>query len=75
MLISGEWKIASKNGEGGWAKSARSSSMNCVEVRMVGQAEAFQVRDSKNPDADILTFTRAEWEAFLAGAKDGEFDL
>lgn len=64
MLISGEWKTARKSGGG-----------NCVEVRMVGQAEAFQVRDSRNPDADILTFTRAEWEAFLAGAKDGEFDL
>ncbi|MGH3489380.1 MAG: DUF397 domain-containing protein, partial [Actinopolymorphaceae bacterium] len=26
------------------------------------------------PDGPILVFTPGEWEAFLAGAKDGEFD-
>jgi hypothetical protein len=32
------------------------------------------VRNSKHPDGPILAFTKAEWRAFLAGAKDGEFD-
>jgi hypothetical protein len=32
------------------------------------------VRDSKNPTGPALIFTPGEWDAFLAGAKDGEFD-
>jgi Domain of unknown function (DUF397) len=32
------------------------------------------VRDSKDPAGGVLVFTRAEWLAFLGGAKDGEFD-
>jgi hypothetical protein len=26
-------------------------------------------------DGGTLIFTRAEWDAFIGGAKDGEFDL
>jgi hypothetical protein len=32
------------------------------------------VRDSKNPHGPMLQFTPAEWRAFLAGARCGEFD-
>jgi hypothetical protein len=32
------------------------------------------VRDSKDPDGPVLTFNAREWEAFIAGAKAGEFD-
>jgi hypothetical protein len=32
------------------------------------------VRDSKDPDGPVLLYTRAEWRAFLHGAKAGEFD-
>jgi uncharacterized protein DUF397 len=46
---------------------------NRVEVAFVG--EAIAVRDSENPDGPALIFTPAEWDAFLGGAKDGEFDL
>jgi hypothetical protein len=58
-----------------WFKSARSgpNSDNCVEVAFVG--EAIAVRDSKNPHGPALIFTPAEWDAFVGGAKDGEFDL
>jgi hypothetical protein len=54
-------------------KSAPCACGDCVEVRMVD--ESIQVRDSKSPDAGTLTFTTAEWDAFVGGAKDGEFDL
>ena len=37
--------------------------------------EGVGVRDSKNPTGSVLFFTYAEWDAFVAGAKDGEFDL
>jgi len=58
-----------------WHKSTRSGPNcdNCVEVAFVGGAIA--VRDSKNPVGPALIFTPDEWDAFVAGAKDGEFDL
>jgi len=36
---------------------------------------AIAVRDSKNPSAGFLVFTPDEWDAFVDGTKDGEFDL
>jgi Domain of unknown function (DUF397) len=33
------------------------------------------MRDGHDPDGPVLIFTEAEWDAFVAGAKDGEFDL
>jgi len=33
------------------------------------------VRDAKYPDGPKLVFTPDEWHAFVAGVKDGEFDL
>jgi hypothetical protein len=58
-----------------WRKSTRSGpySDNCVEVAFVDSAIA--MRDSKDPTGPALIFTQAEWDAFVAGAKDGEFDL
>jgi len=58
-----------------WQKSTRSGpySDNCVEVAFVDDAIA--MRDSKHPEGPVLIFTQAEWDAFVLGAKDGEFDL
>ena len=58
-----------------WQKSSRSGPFtdNCVEVAFVG--EIIAVRDSKSPDGPLLVFTPSEWDAFVDGAKDGEFDL
>lgn len=55
-----------------WVKSSASHPDNCVEVAFVG--EDVWVRDSKAPDEGALCFTRAEWDAFLAGVRRGEFD-
>jgi uncharacterized protein DUF397 len=33
------------------------------------------VRDSRDPAGPALVFNLHEWEAFVGGAKDGEFDL
>jgi hypothetical protein len=33
------------------------------------------VRDTKDRDAGTLVFTLNEWQTFLAGVRDGEFDL
>jgi hypothetical protein len=58
-----------------WRKSTRSSPScdNCVEVAFVNGAIA--VRDSQSPEKGTLIFTPDEWDAFVAGTKDGEFDL
>jgi len=58
-----------------WRKSSRSGPWtdNCVEVAFVGGS--ILVRDSKNPGGAVLVFTPSEWDAFVNGAKDGEFDL
>jgi hypothetical protein len=55
-----------------WRKSTHSLNNGCVEVAFVdGQVG---VRDSKDPDGPALVFTASEWEAFIAGARDGEFE-
>ncbi|HLI39744.1 MAG TPA: DUF397 domain-containing protein [Streptosporangiaceae bacterium] len=40
-----------------------------------GEAKLYVMRNSKDPDGPALYFTEAEWEAFVLGVKDGEFDL
>lgn len=57
-----------------WQKSRRSNSQgNCVEMaRLPGDAVA--VRNSRHPDGPALVYTRAEIEALILGAKDGDFD-
>lgn len=45
----------------------------CVEVAFDG--DAVLVRDTKQQGrGPVLAFTRREWAAFLAGARDGEFN-
>ena len=58
-----------------WRKSTRSGPYtdNCVEVAFVDGS--IVVRDSKNPTGPVLVFTAGEWDAFVDGAKDGEFDV
>lgn len=43
-----------------------------LEIAFVGDHVA--MRNSAQPDGPALIFTPAEWEAFVLGAKDGEFD-
>jgi hypothetical protein len=59
--------------EARWTKSARSGPTggNCVEVAFL--AEGVAMRNSRHPDGPALLFTRAEWDAFVGGARDGEF--
>jgi Domain of unknown function (DUF397) len=40
-----------------------------------GEAKLYVMYNAARPDGDKLYFTQAEWEAFVLGVKDGEFDL
>ena len=54
-----------------WRRSCTSGT--CVEVAKV--ADRFLIRDSKNPDADPLSFTADEWADFVRGVKDDVFQF
>ena len=56
-----------------WAKSSASGGGDCVEVRLT--RSGVEVRDSKDPTGPVLSFTEAEWSAFLTGVALGEFRL
>jgi hypothetical protein len=57
-----------------WQKSRHSNSQgNCVELAKLPDG-GVAMRNSRFPDGPALIYTRAEIEALLLGAKDGEFD-
>jgi hypothetical protein len=59
-----------------WIKSSYSGPTggNCVEVAFLADGEV-AMRHSRHPDGPALIFSRAEWDAFVSGARDGEFGL
>jgi hypothetical protein len=57
-----------------WTKSSHSDAGgSCVEVRH--RDGNIQVRDSKNPNGPLLTFSRDQWATFIDDTKRHEFDL
>lgn len=57
-----------------WIKSRHSNATgNCVELAALADGSV-ALRNSREPDGPALVYTKAELAAFLAGAKDGEFD-
>ena len=60
---------------GRWIKSSFSGPTggNCVEVAFLADGQ-IAVRNSRDADGPALVFTSAEWDAFLRGARGGEFD-
>src|SRR5579884_1464149 len=57
-----------------WRKSRRSGCLgNCVEAAVLNRGHV-ALRNSRDPRGPALIFSRGEMAAFLAGAKDGEFD-
>lgn len=63
--IDPRWRKSSYSGNGGG---------NCVEVASLADG-TIAVRDSKNPDGPVLTFTPAGWREFIGSVKAGRHDL
>lgn len=57
-----------------WVKSSLSfANGNCVEVADLPDG-GVGVRNSRDPEGPMLSFTPDEWRAFLGGVAAGEFD-
>jgi len=57
-----------------WFKSSASALGNCVEVAHLPGGRV-ALRDSKDRAKAAHVYTHSEWEAFLVGVRNGEFDL
>lgn len=55
-----------------WKKASHCADAACVEVKI--KTNQVRIRSSDFPQAE-MGFSRQEWEAFIKGAKAGEFDL
>lgn len=57
-----------------WHKAEKSGSgSNCVEVMQT--EDGFRVRDTKDGgEGPVLSFNHDEWDAFLDGVGNGEFN-
>ena len=61
------WKISSRSTNNGGS---------CVEAGPLADGSGrVAVRHSHHPEGAVVVYTRAEWDAFLVGVKDGEFDF
>jgi hypothetical protein len=57
-----------------WIKSSLSfANSNCVEVADLPSGQ-IGVRNSRDSTGPVLSFTSGEWQAFLGGVRNGEFD-
>ena len=56
-----------------WRSAPGESNGSRVEVAFVD--DLIGLRNGADPESPVLVFTQAEWEAFVEGAKDGEFDV
>jgi hypothetical protein len=62
-LQTGTWFLPRRTTNGG----------TCVETKFAD--DAVHVRNSLCPDAGTAVFTHEEWAVFVAGVKDGDYDV
>ncbi|QUQ71396.1 DUF397 domain-containing protein [Kutzneria sp. CA-103260] len=66
-----------QRGEGDGAAGGDDGGTEHVEVAFVPHSDGVTyvaMRNSAQPTGPVLVFTPAEWDAFVKGARDGEFD-
>jgi hypothetical protein len=57
-----------------WRRSSKCANCECIEVARIS-TDRYLIRDSKRPEAEALSFTGAEWAAFVAGIQAGDFQF
>jgi hypothetical protein len=62
-LVTGEWFLPRRT----W------NNFSCVETKFT--KDAVYVRNNRCPDAGTAVFDHVEWAVFIAGVKDGDYDL
>jgi hypothetical protein len=55
-----------------WRVARNCNGGNCI--RVAPSADMIVIGDSKNPDGPLLSYSRAEWAAFVEGVRQGDFD-
>jgi Domain of unknown function (DUF397) len=66
-LTGAQWRKSSYSGEQG-------NGDGCIEVAFLPSGEV-AIRDSKDLSVEPHVFTPYEWECFVAGVRNGEFDV
>lgn len=61
-------------GGGGYRTSSFCNAGGCVAVAFEDTGSVL-VRDTKRPQGEPQVFTPREWSDFIAGVKNGEFDV
>lgn len=57
-----------------WYNASSNDGSSCVDVRMLDDGTV-QTRNSNFPDTTVVSHDGTEWTVFIAGAKEGKFDL
>jgi len=67
VAVGGEWVDEPK-----WRTAGQCDSGQCVEIGIL--SDSVLIRNSAARDGGRLTLSRDEWQEFVAGVKDGDFD-
>lgn len=57
-----------------WQRGSQAADPDAGHLEIAFVDEHIAMRNSADPDGPVLVFTPAEWDAFVLGAKDNEFD-
>jgi hypothetical protein len=55
-----------------WRMASRCDGGHCVEIGVLN--DTVLIRSSADQDSGRLTLSRGEWQEFVTGIKDGDFD-
>jgi hypothetical protein len=67
--------MAPSNAHGAvWKRSSKCENGGSNSVEVAELAGATAIRNGKDPDGPVLVWARNEWNSFVAGVKNGEFD-
>lgn len=57
-----------------WRRASAAAGDEVSHVEVAHKDGMYGMRDSRDPNGDILVFTPGEWDAFVKGVHAGEFD-